>query len=252
MESKVYFSTPQGTLFLSPFHPPIAHIPPLLAEFTPSLSSLSHACFACLFGSLPTTLLLHARAAPSPRHGPITPPARSRSRPGHAPCGSHGHVPRSHHGPGSHSAAHITAHTTPHMVTITPGTDAVTSPPRPGPHTLSTTLAQPMLPSHQAHGCSLATPTARPPAAATYPESMTCSEARRLRATIRPARPEPATRQGDHPPPYISPGFVAYWPSRGSYSGFVAYWPFRLSLLGTGPRSRGTLSKDTIREVGGS
>jgi hypothetical protein len=70
--------------------------------------------------------------------------------------------------------------------------------------------------------------------------------------TIRPARPEPATRQGDHPPPYISPGFVAYWPSRGSYSGFVAYWPFRLSLLGTGPRSRGTLSKDTIREVGGS
>ena len=59
--------------------------------------------------------------------------------------------------------------------------------------------------------------------------------------TARPARPEPAPRQRDHPPPYISPGFVAYWPSRGSYSGFVAYWPFRLS-----PGHRAALPGDPL------
>ena len=131
---------------LSPFHPPIVCSPTV--TILALLSVLCMLCMLCmLYGSLPTTLLLFARAAPSPH---VTSP--SRLRPAHAllpvtpPCGYTSHVPCScpphgsashalHHGPGSPSAAHVTAHTTPHTVTITLDTDAVTSPPRPGPHT---------------------------------------------------------------------------------------------------------------------
>ena len=219
-----------------------------------SLICLCMLCMLCmLYGSLPTILLLFARAAPSPH---VTSP--SRLRPAHAllpvtpPCGYTSHVPCScpphgsashalHHGPGSPSAAHVTAHTTPHTVTITLDTDAVTSPPRPGPHTPPRRSHSPCCPLTKAHGSPLATPPAHSP---------TLKPSRFTHGQPGPARTGHTTREP--PPPYISPGFVAYWPSRGSYSGFVAYWPFRLSLLGTGPRSRGTLSKDTIREVGGS
>ena len=70
MESQDIFQTLQGTPSLSPFHPPIAEIPPL-----PSVC-VRISCFVfllvllALFGSLPTTLFFHTRAAPTARHVP--------------------------------------------------------------------------------------------------------------------------------------------------------------------------------------
>ena len=134
----------------------------------------------CLYGSLPTTLLLFARAAPSPpsrphhASGPLTHTPRSRP---HAapPVTCLVHVPPHesashalHHGPGSHSAAHVTAHTTPHMVTITLDTDAVTSPPRPGPHTPPRRSHSPCCPLTKAHGSPLATPPTLKPSRFTH------------------------------------------------------------------------------------
>jgi hypothetical protein len=156
---------------LSPFHPPIVCSPTV--TILALLSVLCMLCMLCmLYGSLPTILLLFARAAPSPH---VTSP--SRLRPAHAllpvtpPCGYTSHVPCScpphgsashalHHGPGSPSAAHVTAHTTPHTVTITLDTDAVTSPPRPGPHTPPRRSHSPCCPLTKAHGSPLATPPA--------------------------------------------------------------------------------------------
>ena len=205
-----YFSTPQGTLFpfaLSPTHR--VDLPPSSVVVCISCSLyFAHSCHVW-FASYYPTLLRTGRSVPSsrPHHasGPLTlnpghvltRPSRSRTRIT-SPQWPAGYA--LHHGPESRSAAHVTAPTTPLMVTVTvtPGLVAVTSPPRPGPHTLPTTPTQPMESRHQAHGCSLTTPPARMSAAARPGSDPYRST--QLPAPTRPARPDPAHDEGTPPP----------------------------------------------------
>ena len=183
-------------------------------RFATNLCCHLHLLLALLHSFLPCLVLFLLPY--SPTHGPLRPLVTSppRLRPAHA---QPGHVltrpSRSrtrvtsppwpagyalHHGPESRSAAHVTAPTTPLMVTVTPGLVAVTSPPRPGPHTLPTSPAQPMETRHQAHGCPLTTPPARMSAAARPgPDPRRSTQ---LPAPTRPARPDPAHDEGTPPP----------------------------------------------------
>ena len=134
-----YFSTPQGTLFpfaLSPTHH--VDLPPTSVVTCISCSlRFAHSCHVW-FSSYYPTLLRTGRSVPSsrPHHasGPLTlnpghvltRPSRSRTRIT-SPQWPAGYA--LHHGPESRSAAHVTAPTTPLMVTASPGLVAVTSPP---------------------------------------------------------------------------------------------------------------------------
>ena len=212
-----YFSTPQGTLFpfaLSPTHfvdlPPTSVVTCISCSF--ALLTLA------MFGSLPTTLLSYARAAPSPRHVPTTPPARSRSTPVTSSRGPAGHAlgSRPLNGPPvtlyttgpNHARRLMSRHPRPPSWSRRRPDWLRSHPPlRPGPHTLPTTPAQPMETRHQAHGCPLTTPSARMSAAARHgPDPRTSTQ---LPAPTRPARPDPAHDEGTPPPPlplYSRPG----------------------------------------------
>ena len=177
-----------------------------------------------MFGSLPTTLLSYARAAPSPRHVPTTPPARSRttrSRPHAAQPVTHsGHVPSmarrlrftpraritlggschgTHDPPHGHGVARIGCGHIPPF-----GPARTRSPRRPrSPWRPATRLMAARSPRHQ-HACLLL-----------HAPALTRAEVRS--SLLRHARPGPTrlTTRGPPPPPsppILTPGLVAYVP----------------------------------------
>ena len=165
-----------------------------------------------MFGSLPTTLLSYARAAPSPRHVPTTPPARSRttrSRPHAAQPVTHsGHVPSmarrlrftpraritlggschgTHDPPHGHGVARIGCGHIPPF-----GPARTRSPRRPrSPWRPATRLMAARSPRHQ-HACLLL-----------HAPALTRAEVRS--SLLRHARPGPTRLTTRGPPPPLSP-----------------------------------------------
>ena len=176
-----------------------------------------------MFGSLPTTLLSYARAAPSPRHVPTTPPARSRSNPVTSSRGPAGHAlgSRPLHGPPvtlyttgpNHARRLMSRHPRPpswsrrrpdwlrsHPLL---GPARTRSPRRPrSPWRPATRLMAARSPRHQ-HACLLL-----------HAPALTRAEVRS--SLLRHARPGPTrlTTRGPPPPspPILTPGLVAYVP----------------------------------------